>query len=53
MPVRVVITNTVQATEVMADCYVEETQDSSAEFAYADFLSMLHKRVRSKAQNKN
>jgi len=53
LPVRVVLTNTSQASEVIADCFVEETQDASTEFAYGDFLSMLHKRVRSKGQNKS
>jgi hypothetical protein len=41
----------VAANEVMAECFVEDTQDASTEFAYNDFLSMLHKRVRAKTTN--
>jgi len=54
LPVRIVVMNdAATANQVMTDCFVEETQDSSTEFAYNDFLSMLHKRVRSKTTSKS
>lgn len=53
LPVRVIAMNdAVAANEVMAECFVEDTQDASTEFAYNDFLSMLHKRVRVKTATK-
>lgn len=52
MAVRVVVSNEEEAKAVMAQCFVEETQDASTEFAYNDFLSMLHKRVRAKGTGK-
>ena len=52
LPVRVVLSNEKAAHDVIAECFVEESQDASTEFSYSDFLSMLHKRVRAKGANK-
>lgn len=53
LPVRVIIDTSPDGQEVTSECFVEETKDSSTEFAYNDFLSMLHKRVRAKGVTGN
>jgi len=51
--VRVLIDNDPDGLEVTSECFIEETKNTSTEFAYNDFLSMLHKRVRSKGVTGN
>lgn len=52
LPTRVVCTQGKMSREVLAESLIEDTADQQLEFTYADFLSMLHKRIRADAAAK-
>ena len=52
LPTRVVTTAGKGAREVLAETLIEDTANQQMEFTYADFLSMLHKRIRANATAK-
>ena len=52
-PVRVFIDGDMKGQEeLFNECLVEEAVDKNTEFPYQDFLCMLHKRIRTKIQDK-
>jgi hypothetical protein len=52
LPTRVVLTGANDAKEVLVEALIEDSANQQTEFAYQDFLSMLHKRIRANSTPK-
>jgi hypothetical protein len=48
MSTRVITTDDSSYAEDRSDIFKEDSQDKNTDFSYAEFLSMLHKRIRAK-----